>query len=164
MAEQKYKFDIFKILERLSVKDKAFFDNMTPEDLKALQPLVLMRWMSGTTDARQIFFLNELTNPMVFPLTKHKQLLLNLLMISSSGKAKRYFWNKAKNNKKTSTPHTIDVIKQYFGYSTLQAKEALYLLKDNDILEYAAYLGCQLPEIKAIKKELKVRAGDISDE
>lgn len=157
MTEQKYKFDIFKLLERLSVKDKAFFDNMTPEDLKALQPLVLMRWMSGTTDMRQIFFLNELTNPMVFPLTKHKQLLLYLLMISSSGKAKRYFWNKAKNNKKTSTPHTIDVIKQYFGYSTLQAKEALHLLKDEDILSYASYLGLQLPEYKAVAKELKAR-------
>lgn len=157
MAEQKYKFDIFKLLERLSVKDKAFFDNMTPEDLKALQPLVLMRWMSGTTDTRQIFFLNELTNTMVFPLTKHKQLLLNLLMISSSGKAKRYFWNKAKNNKKTSTPHTIEVIKQYFGYSTIEAKEAMPLLNNEDILGYAAYLGLQDNTVKAVAKELKAR-------
>lgn len=157
MPEQKYKFDIFKLLERLSVKDKAFFDNMTPEDLKALQPLVLMRWMSGTTDMRQLFFLNELTNPMVFSLTKHKRLLLDLLMISSSGKAKRYYWNKTKNNKKTSTPHVIETIKQYFGYSTLEAKEALPLLKDEDILEYASYLGYQSTEYKAVVKELKTR-------
>lgn len=158
MTEQKYKFDIFKLLERLSLKDKEFFDKMSEEDLKALQPLVLMRWMSGTTDARQLFFLNELSNSMVFPLTKHKRLLLNLLMISSSGKAKRYFWNKAKNNKKTSTPHTIEVIKKYFGYSTLEAKEALTLLKDQDILGYAVYLGYQPVEIKAVTKELNERS------
>jgi hypothetical protein len=158
MSEQKYKFDIFKLLERLSVKDKAFFDNMTPEDLKALQPLVLMRWMSGTTDVRQLFFLNELTNPMVFPLTKHKELLLDLLMISSSGKNKRYFWNKAKNNKKTSTPHTIELIKKHFGYSTLEAKDALRLLKDEDILGYAVYHGYQSTEYKAVAKELNERS------
>lgn len=158
MTEQKYKFDIFKILERLSVKDKEFFDVMSPEDLKALHPLVLMRWMSGTTDARQIFFLNEISNVMVFPLTKHKQLLLNLLMISSSGKTKRYFWNKPKNNKKTSTPHTVELIKKHFGYSTLEAKDALLLLKDEDILGYAAYHGYQPTEAKAIAKELNERS------
>ncbi len=158
MTEPKYKFDIFKILERLSVKDKKFFDDMSEDDLKALQPLVLMRWMSGTTDARQLFFLNELSNPMVFPLTKHKRLLLDMLMISSSGKNKRYFWNKAKNNKKTSMPHTIEIIKTYFGYSALEAKEALPLLKDDDILGYAKYLGYQTTEIKAVQKELNERS------
>lgn len=157
MADQKYKFDIFKLLDRLSVKDKKFFDELSEQDLKALQPLVLMRWMSGTTDARQIFFLNELANPMMFPLYKHKELLLNLLMISSSGKVKRYFWNKPKNNKKTSTPQMIEVVRQYFGYSTLQAKDALSLLKDEDIIGYAQYLGYQTPEIKALTKELKTR-------
>jgi hypothetical protein len=156
--EQKYKFDIFKLLEKLSLKDKAFFDAMSAEDLKALQPLVLMRWMSGTTDLRQIFFLNELSNSMVFPLTKHKRLLLDLLMISSSGKAKRYFWNKPKNNKKTSTPHTIELIKKHFGYSTIEAKDALPLLKDDDILAYAAYHGYQPPEVKAVAKELNERS------
>lgn len=157
MTDQKYKFDIFKILERLSVKDKAFFDNMSEDDFKALQPLVLMRWLSGTSDTRQIFFLNEIANPMVFPLTKHKELLIDLLMICSSGKTKRYFWNKAKNNKKTSMPYTIEVIKQYFGYSTLEASLALPNLKDDDILGYAAYLGYQTNEIKALTKELKTR-------
>ncbi len=157
MTEQKYKFDIFKLLDKLSLKDKKFFDDLSEEDLKALQPLVLMRWMSGTTDARQVFFLNELLNPMVFPLTKHKQLLLDLLMICSSVKVKRYFWNKTKNNKKTSTPHTIELIKQYFGYSTIEAKQALPLLSNEDILEYATYLGYQTTEVKAIKKELNER-------
>lgn len=160
MPDQKYKFDIFKILERLSVKDRAFFDNMSEEDLKALQPLVLMRWLSGTSDARQIFFINEIANSMIFPLSKHKRLLLDLLMVCSSGKSKRYFWNKAKNNKKTSMPLTIGVINQYFGYSTLEAMLALPNLKDEDILGYATYLGYQTTEIKALTKELKLRGTD----
>lgn len=157
MTETKYKFDIFKILERLSVKDRDFFTKMTDEDKKALQPLVLQRWMSGTSEARQIFFLNEIVNPLVFPLTKHKQLLLDLLEICGSGKTRKYFWNKAKNNKKTSTPKTIELIKQYYGYSTLQAKDAMPLLTDDDIMNFAWYLGKQPDEIKLINKELKLR-------
>lgn len=152
-----YKFDIFKILERLSVKDVAFFEKMSEEDKKALQPLVLARWMSGTSDSFQVQMLNELVNPLVFNLGKHKQLLLNLLTISSSGKSKRYIWNKAKNNKKTSTPKCIEVIKEYYGYSTLQAKDAMPLLTDDDIFQYAWHLGRQTDELKLITKELKSR-------
>jgi len=155
MAE--YKFDIFKVLERLSVKDREYFLKMTEEDKKAIQPLVLMRWMSGTSEARQVFFLNEIINPFVFPLNKHKQLLLDLLEICGSGKTRRYIWNKAKNNKKTNTPKSIELIKEYYGYSTLQAKEAMTLLTDDDIMQFAWHLGKQPDEIKLISKELKSR-------
>jgi hypothetical protein len=157
MTEQKYKYDIFKILERLSVKDIGFFENISEEDKKALHPLVLAGWMFGTTDERQIVFLNEIVNPFIFNLGKHKQLLLKLLTITSSGKSKRYNWIKSKNNKSTSVPKCINVIKQYYGYSTLQAKDVLSLLTDTDILEYASYLGYQPDELKLITKELKFR-------
>lgn len=155
MIEKKYKFDIFQILEKLSTKNRNFFESMSEEDLKAIQPLVLMRWMSGTSNSRQIYFLNELVNHFVFSLTKHKMLLIDLLMICGSGKPQRYNWLKPKSKKTTSTPKAIEVIKEYYGYSTLEAIEALPLLDATDIISYAEYLGKQPDELKVISKEVK---------
>jgi hypothetical protein len=160
MAEKKYKLDIFKILERLSLKDTEFFNELSEEDMKSLHPLVLMRWMSGTAEARQVFFLNELVNPLVFPLTKHKGLLLKLLMISGPGKIKRYNWMKAKGKKTSSTPKCLELVKEIYGYNTSDAIDALKILKDSDILSYAEYLGRQPSEIKEIQKELNNRLAE----
>jgi hypothetical protein len=157
MSEQKYKFDIFKILNHLSLKDEHYFNSLSEEDRKSLQPLVLMRWMSGTSDARQIFFLNELLNPMVFNMNKHKLLLLYLLTICAPGKTKKYFWNKAKSQKKSSLPIATEVVQKYFGYSSKHARDALPLLSTEDIISYAEHLGYQTIDIKALTKELKVR-------
>lgn len=157
MAEQKYKLDIFKILEKLNNKDYKYFEGLSEEDLKSLHPLVLMRWMSGVTDARQVYFLNELVNPMVFPLTKHKQLLLKLLMISGPGRFKRYTWVKAKGKKTSNAPNALELVKQHYGYSTGEAIDALKLLSDNKILELAEFYGRQPAELKELVKELKGR-------
>jgi hypothetical protein len=155
--EKKYALDIFKVLEKLNFKDQKYFDELSEEDLKGLHPLVLMRWMSGTSEARQVFFLNELVNPMVFPLTKHKQLLLRLLMISGPGKSRRYSWNKAKGKKSSNTPKTLAMVKQHYGYNTDHALDALKILTNEDILELAEYLGKQPDEVKEIAKEIKGR-------
>ncbi len=157
MTEQKYKLDIFKVLERLSVKDRKYFANLSEEEMKSLQPLVLMRWMSGTSDSRQVYFLNELCNPLVFPLTKHKKLLLDLLMISSSGKNKRYIWNKAKGKTIPNTPKAVSIIKEHFGYNTREALDVLKILSNEEILDIAEQHGKQVDEIKELSKELKGR-------
>lgn len=157
MAEKKYALDIFKVLEKLSLKDKKFFEELSEEDLKSLHPLVLMRWMSGTQEARQVFFLNELVNPMMFPLTKHKQLLLKLLMICGPGKVRRYNWMKAKGKKTSNTPKVLAMIRDYYEYNTSDAIDAIKILSDNAILELADYLGKQPDEVREISKELKGR-------
>lgn len=163
MAEKKYAIDIFKILEKLNQKDRKFFEELPEEDLKSLHPLVLMRWMSGTQDARQVFFLNELVNGMVFPLTKHKQLLLKLLMISGPGKFRRYSWTKAKGKKTSNTPKTLAMVKQAYGYSTNHALDALKILSNEQILQMAEDLGKQPDEVREISKEIKGR-GILVDE
>ena len=157
MVEKKYKFDIFKILDKLNLKDNEFFQQLSEEDLKSLHPLVLMRWMSGTQEARQVYFLNELINPLVFPLGKHKQLLLKLLMICGPGKPRRYNWIKPKGKKMSSTPKSLELVKLYYGYNTTDALEAIKLLSNEDILELAEYFGKQNTETKEIEKELKGR-------
>ncbi len=158
MSEQKYKLDIFKVLEKLSLKDRKYFASLSEEDIKSLQPLVLMRWMSGTSEARQVYFLNELLNPMVFPLTKHKMLLIDLLMISAPGKNKRYFWNKARGKRTSNTPKAVSLIKNHYGYNTNDAIDALKILTNEEILEMAEMYGMQPADIKELTKELKGRS------
>lgn len=158
MTETKYKFDIFQILERFSVKDIEYFNNLSDEDLKSIQPLVIMRWMSGTNSAMQVYFLNELVNPFVFSLgNKHKRLLIELLLVCGSGKRTRFQWNKAASKKTAAAPKSIGVIKEYFGYNSRQATEAMPLLSNEDIMAYAEYLGRQPDELKIISKEIKNR-------
>ena len=157
MTQKKHKLDIFQVLNHISKKDKNFYKELTKEEQKALQPLTVMRWLSGTMDARQIFFLNELVNPFVFSMYTHKELLYRLMTTCTNGKSQRYYWNKPMSKKSSVTPMAVKVIKDYFGYNTIQAIQALPLLTDDDILEYAEHLGRQKEDITKIKKELKNR-------
>lgn len=153
----KRKLDIFDTLKKISVKDREFYPALSDEERKDVVPLVTMRWLSGTRDARQIYFLNELVNPFVFNMTKHKGLLVSLMMTCTSGSSKKYYWNKAKSKGGSKTPAIASVVKEYFTYSSSEAEDVLMVLSDDDILLYAEQLGRQPDEIKAIKKELKGR-------
>lgn len=156
-SPKKYKLNIFDVLGKLSKKNSAFYDKLNEEEQKALQPLVVQRWLTGTDDARQIYFLNELVNPLVFPLTNHKKLLVQLMSICTSGRFQKYQWKKAKPKSSSSKPQTVAVIRETFDYSSRHATDAIPLLTDEDILEYAEQLGRQPDIIRAIKKELKTR-------
>ena len=157
MATQKYKLNIFDVLGKLSKNNSAFYDNLSEEEQKALQPLVVMRWLSGTSSMRQVFFLNELVNHLVFEFTDHKKLLVQLMSLCTDGNFTKYQWKKMSAKNSSVMKVSIGVIQEYFKYTKLQAKDALTLLTDNDIIDYADQLGRQPDEIKIIKKELKTR-------
>lgn len=149
------KLDLFQLLNGLSRKDFNSYKSLTEEEKKEVLPLIVMRWMSGTTDARQIVFLNELVNPFVFSTHKHKDLLVQLLSICGSGRGQRYTWNKAKSKKKSANPIATEVVKEYFGYNTTDAADAIRILSADDVMGYAIELGRQSEDITKLKKELK---------
>lgn len=150
-----YKFDIFKVLDHISTRNQAFFDKLSDDDLKDIHPLVLMRWLTGTSDKRQVFFINTLANPYIFSLTKHKRLLLKLLMTSCSGKSQRYAWNKQLSKAGASKPISTRVVCEYFGYSKRDADDALKLLQKQDILSMAEDLGYQHEDMLKLRREHK---------
>jgi len=147
--------DIFQVLNHISQKDREYIKTLTDEELKAFQPFVIMRWLSGTNSARQIYFLNTLVNPFVFNLPEHKELLYYLMTICTSGKSQRYNWIKGPTKKDKKLSSITNVICDYYKYNSSEAKSVLSLLSREDILSYAEQLGYQTEEITKIKKELK---------
>lgn len=153
---KEYKVNLFELLDSLDMKNTKYFKNLSEEQAKEIIPLITMRWLTGSNDARQIYMLNELVNPFVFPLTKHKKLLINLMAISGSKIKHRHKFIKVKKPQ-TTAPQVIKILKQYFSYSSKAAIEVLPIISDNDILSFAEQLGKQPPEITVIKRELKLR-------
>jgi len=151
------KLDIFTVLGKISTKDTRYYRSLNDEEKKGFLPVVVSRWLSGTSSAKQIYFINELVNPFVFSLHKHPQLLYQLMTLCGPGKSQRYFWNKTVSSKSNKTPTAVSVLREVFGYNTKQALEAMPLLSNDDIIEYAEHLGRQKDVITKLKKELKTR-------
>ena len=149
MSEKK---DIFEVLNKLDEGDIEYFKNLSEKELKQLPPYVLMRWLSGTRNSKQVILVNELVNSTVFNLHEHNKLLWKLLMASSDGQQKKYKWmKKGKKNPKFS--NTLDIIKEYYNCSRERANEYLNLLDCESVVDMAESLGEQDDIIKKIKKE-----------
>lgn len=148
--------DVFQLLAQIDRKNYEVWDTLTDEQKKEFSPLVVMRWMAGTTDPVQIIFLNEIVNVSVFPLGDHKELLLKLLTVCSNGGTKRYSWinYKVSGGKKTGKLSTALIANQY-NMSIKEAEDARRLFSPEEIMELAEIHGLQKEEIADLKKELR---------
>lgn len=155
MASNTEKLDIFRTMKAVDSKNPQFYDKLTEDEVKQLQPFLVMRWMTGTSSARQVYFMNEFVNPYAFSLTNHKRLLWQLLTVAADGKSRRYEWIKAPGKATSSKPVSVDVIRQHYGYSTKHANDALPCLTVDDIIDMAIDLGRQPEDIQKITKEWK---------
>lgn len=153
--KKSFALDIFDILGKLSTGDTQLYDTLTEEEQKGMAPLVLMRWMSGTSDLRQIIMLNELCNPFIFSIGgTHKELMVKLLAVASSKQQHRYQWKGIKKKVSSESTLGLNVLKQFYGYSTREAKEVYHLLSKDDIISLSEQLGYQKDETKKLTKEL----------
>lgn len=150
----KYKLDIFSLFNKIDSGDLSFYNKLSDEEKKDYSPLIIMRWLSGCNDPRQIVFLNTLVNQMVFPLAKHPELLSKLLVVSSSKQKRRYSWVPQKKAG-SKTPNKLRVLLEYYGYSAREAKNYLNILDDDSYVDMATKLGWQKDEISKLQKELK---------
>jgi hypothetical protein len=149
------KLDIFRVLKQADVKNVKFYNSLEDDERKAFQPFLVIRWLSGTYSAQQIYFLNEIVNHLAFSLTKHNQLLWQLLTICTSGKIQRYSWNKLPAKGNVTRPASTKAVAAYYNYSLRDAAEALQCLSGNDVLDLAESLGLQVEDIAKIRKEYK---------
>jgi len=155
MEQKKFKLDVFETLGHINEKNIEFLNKVSDEERKGFQPLVVMRWLSGTSSPLQVHLVNELVNPYVFSLSHDKDLLYKLMTVCSV-KKQRYKWIKP-TSKGSNFTHCIDVICSYYGYSKSQASQVFHLLSDDDVLCIAEHQGIQKDEISKIVLELKQR-------
>lgn len=155
MEQKKFKLDVFDTLGQINDKNIDFLTNVSEDERKGFQPLVVMRWLSGTSSPLQVHLINELVNPYVFSLSHDKDLLYKLMTVCSV-KKQRYKWIKPAS-KGSNFTHCIGVICSYYGYSKSQASQVLRLLSDDDILRIAEHQGTQKDETAKIISELKQR-------
>ena len=155
MANDAQKLDIFRVMRAASSKKENFLDTLDEDEVKQLQPFLTMRWMTGTSSARQVYFMNEFVNPYAFSLTNHKQLLWQLLVVAADGKQHRYEWIKAPGRATSGRPLSVDVIQRTYGYNTNHANQAMKCLTVDDVVDMAQELGIPNEDIQKITKEWK---------
>lgn len=150
MTSKTDKVDIFEVLGKISDGDLAYIHSLTQAQKKTLAPVVLLRWLTGVRNAKQIKYLNSFVNPLVFSLYQHQDLLLKLMMSSTVVKGQRFKWIKKKPNEKISL--SLDVIQRYYKCSPREAKEYLPLISADDLIEMASILGEDNKFIDDLKK------------
>lgn len=155
VAPTKRSLDLFGTLNRLSKKDFFVWDNLTEDERKEFVHLIIMRWMSGTSDERQLRLLNGIVNTYVFNIPNHKSLLTKLMAISATGKTFRYKWMKLEAGKEKAKPLSLKVLCAVYGFSMKHANTAIVHFDVNDIIQMAKDLGYQDDELKKIQKEFK---------
>jgi len=148
-----HKVDIFKLLDRLSFGDKEAWASYSEEEQKSISPLIIMRWLSCTTSPGQIRRLNYFVNHLVFPFSKHPELLMKIMACCTDKHKTNYSWlgqKKSGGSKKLS----LQVVQAYYNYSSREAVQCLPLLMKEDFIEMAERLGWEKAEIAKLRKEL----------
>lgn len=145
--------NIFDVLKRIDLRREDYYDAMSEVDQKQLHPLVMTRWMSGTSDPAVIQMLNLTNNKFNFILAQHKPLLMRMLLLSASGSSRRYQWlAKAKD---TSQTKSLSVLRQYYGCSQREAEMYIKLHAHEDLVKMAEHVGWQDDDVKALNKEAR---------
>lgn len=146
--------DIFFLLGEIDRKNYSIWDSLTEDQRKEFSPLVTMRWMSGTTDQRQLVFLNEIVNTSIFNLGDHKELLLKLLTICTSSNKQRYSWINYKSSGSKKNKLSVELISTHYQMSLKDAEDSFRLFSKEEIMELGEIQGFQKEELKLLKKEL----------
>jgi hypothetical protein len=147
--------DIFMLLGELDKKNYNIWDSLGEDQKKEFSALVTMRWMAGTTDQRQLIMLNEIVNLTVFNLPEHRELLMKLLAVCSSGEKKRYSWINYKVGSSKKNKRSVELIAEHYGMSMKDAEDSLRLFSVSEIIELGEMHGLQKDEMKLLKKEVE---------
>jgi hypothetical protein len=147
-----YRLDIFELLTKInSARSGDIYSKLSDDERKGFAPLVVQRWLSGTTDEQQIMLLNEFANPYIFSLGKHPHLLMLLLQACSTKTNKRYQWLGIKNSKKNIEAQKV--VQEYYEMSSREVRLLNPFPNEKEVIQMAESLGYQKDEMQKLKKE-----------
>lgn len=148
---KKNSLDIFEVINKITKCDIDYFNKLSESDKKTIAPFVLMKWLTGTKDKKQITNINHIFNPLIFGLSKHQDLLIKLLMVCCTNSNRvKYVKKTAKVEKK---PVTLNMIAKYQKCSLMEAKLYLDLYSKEEIIEIIELLGEDVSLLKELEKE-----------
>lgn len=151
-------FDLFDLLKRLGSRDMQAYSRLPDDHKKAASPLVIMRWLSGTSDAAQVIRLNEAVNRYVFSLGAEKELLFKLLAAACTGSSPRTSWLKGPGAK--SMKLATKAVAERYDLTVAEATQYLEVLDTDDILQCAEDAGWNKEDTKKLQTELGSSTND----
>ena len=149
----KNKLQLNSILSALDSKNREYYENLTQEEQKEIQPYLLLRYMAFVKGSPELckWYLhasNEFVNKGFWNIpSKHKKFMWNQLCDISPGMGKKYHqWvpiNKQKKNKKIEV---LERIYPEYGYDELKVLDKKYT--NNDVRKLLKERGWTDEEIK----------------
>lgn len=133
MSQAVKKFDIQYVLNRFQSGDYSFIDSLSEEDLKELNPFVLLMWAAEPTNdvEAQKIVLDDFIGDKFFELYKHPKLQMMLMVAAMSGFSGGYrFMRPAK---KSEQDKNIELVMREFSCGRSAANEYLEFLTDDDL-------------------------------
>lgn len=145
-----YKLDIFEVLKKIEQKDRTYFFNLPAELKRAFAPIVVMRWLTGNSDALQIYQINMYANKYVFSLSKDPELIYLVLTACSSGNQHRNKWMPKKSQ---SNKLRLSCIAQMYSISSKDALNYVDKFSPDEFVSFAQELGWTKEETKKLQEE-----------
>lgn len=141
MAGKTYNNNIFSIITHLDKKNYNFFNSLTEVQYKELQPYILLRWMSALNGGNGEPYINRANkiNELVFKLSNHKNLALNLLCSCGGGNWAKHAWIALPKGIKVNKD--IEVVKKFYGYNDDEWEIKSQTLTKEDVNDVLKYLG-----------------------
>jgi hypothetical protein len=143
--------DLFGFLGQLNSGNTNAYAELTDEAKKVAHPLVIMRWLAGTTDPQQILRLNMFVNPYVFSLGDEKELLFQLSAAACTG-YQRSTWLKGPGQDKRSKL-LLETVAQAYECTNRDAGHLLELMSEADVLLCAEQLGLEKEQVTKLKAD-----------
>lgn len=133
--------DLFLFLRKANEGDFQYVDRMTDEEVKAIQPYVLLGWGMGAEENNEIHTImtDLLMNDKVFGFYRHPRLLLKLFIAANCGiDHTRYSYEKSSTSKDTKE---IKEIAAYYDCGLREARDYAKILDADDKKQISQIMG-----------------------
>jgi hypothetical protein len=143
MVAKSYNNNIFKVITELDKKNYNFFKSYNEVQYKELQPYTLLRWLSAVQNESKdsTYYLNKTNelNEILFQLSDHKDLLLNLLCSIGSGHWVKHAWIQIPKGNKVNKDE--EVVKSFYHYNDDEWNIKKQSISKEDTYAVYQYLG-----------------------
>ena len=139
MTSKVKKFDIQYVLKRFQHGDYEFVNNLSDDDLKELNPFVMLMWAAEPMDniEAQKIVLDDFIGDKFFELYKHPKLQMMLMIAAVSGFSGGYRFMRP--SKKSEHDKTVELVMREFSCDRNAATEYLEFLTEDDLAELKEY-------------------------